>query len=98
MADEEVWVQLYIGKDKSGQVFDIDHGSKITISALKKAVYQASAKSLEHCDPRSLEIYEAGTEFPTEEAPLRPGLNVPTGSTDEKPLRVVAPVNQSGKN
>jgi hypothetical protein len=68
---------------------------------LKEAVHQASSKSLGHCDAFQLEVYKAGTEFPPkEEDKLRPGELVPPDSTDENPLRVVAPaiVKQQGKN
>jgi hypothetical protein len=95
---EEVWVQLYIGKDKSGDVFDIDHVPN-NISALKKAVHQANSNSLGHCDASQLFVYKAGTESPRiEEVKLRPSSIVPKTTTDENPLRVLAPVNQSGKN
>jgi hypothetical protein len=66
---------------------------------LTEAVYQAKDKSLGHCNAVDLVVYSAGTEFPKEEDELRPGKPVPTDSTDEKPLRVVAPENkQQGKN
>jgi hypothetical protein len=103
---EEVWVQLYIGKDKSGRevksgdVFDIDHVPN-NISALKKAVHQAKGKSLGHCDTADLVVYKAGTESPPkEEDELDPGEAVPTATTSKNPLRVVAPanLNQQGKN
>ena len=97
MADKEVWVQLYIGKTKSGEVFSI-HPVPNNVDHLKKQVYQDSDKVLGHCNAQHLVFYNQGTELPTEEAPLRPGMAVPTGTTDENPLRVVAPVNQSGKN
>jgi hypothetical protein len=90
MADE-VWVQLYIGEDKSGDVFDIDYVPN-NVSALKKAVHQANGNSLGHCDARQLDVYKAGTQFPSkEEDKLRPGSIVPKDATDETPLRVLAP-------
>ena len=94
MADEEVWVQLYIGNDKSGGAFPIEIASlrKDRIHDLAKAVYEAKDKSLGHCDAADLLVYKAGTDFPAEgEAPLGPGKAVPTGTTDENPLVVVAP-------
>jgi hypothetical protein len=100
MPDDEVWVQLYIGEDKCGDVFDIDHVPK-NISALKKAVYDAMDKDLGHCNAARLVVYNRGTGVPEgKEVPLRPGKAVPTGTTDENPLRVVAPAieeNRQGK-
>jgi hypothetical protein len=49
----DVWIQLYIGQDKSGDAFDVDH-VPTNISALKKAVYQARDKSLGHCNAADL--------------------------------------------
>jgi hypothetical protein len=99
---EEVWVQLYIGKDKSGQVFPIEIASlsKDRINDLANAVHQANSNSLGHCDASQLFVYKAGTELPPkEEDPLRPSLIVPKDTTDENPLRVLAPENkQQGKN
>jgi hypothetical protein len=98
MADEEVWVQLYIVKDKSGRVLGIDIASldgKKRIQELATAVYQAKGKSLSHCDAADLVVYKAGTECPSEgEDKLRPSWIVPTDTTDELPLRVVAPARE----
>jgi hypothetical protein len=100
---EEVWVQLYIEKDKSGQVFDIEIASfpRNRISVLARAVHQARGKSLGHCDAADLVVYKAGTEFPPkEEDKLDPGEAVPADTTSKSPLRVLAPAiaNQQGKN
>jgi hypothetical protein len=90
MSEDGVWVQLYIGKDKSGDVFEVPSGNNI--GALKEAVKEKRPNDLANCDAARLEVYNAGGEFPSEdEAPLRPGKAVPTGTTDENPLRVVAP-------
>jgi hypothetical protein len=98
MAEENniiVWVQLYIGEDKSCDVFKMRVGANHDIDDLKKAVHQARGKSLGHCDAADLVVYKAGTEFPTkEEDKLRPSLIVPTDTTDENPLRVLAPLSQ----
>ena len=97
MADKEVWVQLYIGKDKCGDVFDIDHVPN-AVDDLKKKVYQDRDKVLGHCSSQHLVVYDQGTKLPTEEAPLKAREAVSPGTTYENPLRVVAPVgNQSGK-
>jgi hypothetical protein len=99
MAEEdEVWVQLYIGEDKCGDVFRLKMEVKHIIEDLKVAVYQARGKYLGHCDAASLFVYKAGTEFPPkEEDKLRPGKPVPKGN--ENPLlRVVAPATLAGKN
>jgi hypothetical protein len=100
---EEVWVQLYIGKDKSGRVFPIEIASlsKDRINDLADAVYEANGNSLGHCNAAQLVVYKAGTELPRkEEDPLDPWTKVPTDTIGEKPLCVVAPanVNQQGKN
>jgi hypothetical protein len=93
---EEVWVQLYIGGDKSGRVFQVRLvGAKQNIDNLADAVHQANGKSLGHCDARQLDVYKAGTEFPTkEEDKLEPWWDVPKDTTGESPLCVLAP----GKN
>jgi hypothetical protein len=94
MANEEIWIQLYVGKDKSGSVFDIDHVPK-NISALKKAVAEERKDDVGSLHYSKLDVYNPGTEIPPkDEAPLRPGKAVPTGTTDENPLRVVAPPKQ----
>jgi hypothetical protein len=91
MADE-IWVQLYIGEDKSGDVFKMGARGNQDIDDLKKAVHQARGKSLGHCDAADLLVYKAGTQFPSkEEDKLRPSSSVPKDTTDENPLRVVAP-------
>jgi hypothetical protein len=98
---EEVWVQLYIGKDKSGRVFPIEIASlsKDRINDLANAVYEANNNVLGHCNAAQLVVYKAGTELPPkEEDPLDPGEAVPTDTTSKNPLRVLAPVNQQGKN
>ena len=97
MADKEVWVQLYIGKTKSGEVFSI-HPVPNNVDHLKKQVYQDSDKVLGHCNAQHLVFYNQGTELPTEEAPLNAWDGVPKDTTGQNPLRVVAPVNQSGRN
>jgi hypothetical protein len=101
MAEEdEVWIQLYIeGQGKIGRAFKIRVEAQADIDDLAKAVYKDGGKSLEHCEAFQLEIFKAGTEFPPKEKDkLRPGKPVPKDTTDENPLRVMAPVNQSGKN
>jgi hypothetical protein len=86
-----VWVQLYIGEAKCGEVFDIDHVPK-NISALKKAVYDAMDKDLGHCNAARLVVYSTGTDFPKEEeVPLNAWDGVPKDTTGPNPIRVVAP-------
>jgi hypothetical protein len=63
MSSSSVWVQLYIGNDKSGRVFDIDHAPEY-IGALTRAVHQARGKSLGHCDAADPLVYAPGTEQP----------------------------------
>jgi Protein kinase domain len=97
MADDEVWVQLYIGKDKSGRVLGIDIASldgKKRIQELAEAVYNRKKdNALAHTHSDDLFVYKAGTECPAEgEEPLDPGDAVSKHTTSSKnPLRVVAP-------
>jgi hypothetical protein len=90
MSEEaKVWVQLYIGNTKSGDVFKARVGAKEDIDDLKTVVYQARHTSLGHCDAAHLDVYKAGTKLsPKEEVPLDP----------DEILRVVAPdtSNQHG--
>jgi hypothetical protein len=97
MTDNEVWVQLYIGKTKSGEVFSIRPVPN-NVDHLKKAAYAAKDKSLEHCNAADLVVYNAGTDFPKEEeVPLFPDDHVSIDTTARNPLRVVAPEKQPGK-
>jgi hypothetical protein len=92
-----VWVQLYIGKDKSGDVFEVPSGK--SIDAFKKAVHQEAGNLLGHCRPFQLDVYNAGIKCPSEdEAPLSPWEGVPKDITGPRPLRVVAPQKKQGKN
>jgi hypothetical protein len=95
MADNEVWVQLYVGGDKSGDDFQVTANGSINIDGLKKAVYQANDKVLGHCNPPQLAVYKAATDVPPkEEDKLDPGDAVSeytTKNSSEHPLRVVAP-------
>jgi Crinkler effector protein N-terminal domain len=97
MTDNEVWVQLYIGEEECGGAFKVKTAANGDIDDLKKAVKKERTNDLAHCDAARLAVYSAGTEFPKEEDELRPGKPVPTDSTDESPLRVVAPEKQPGK-
>jgi hypothetical protein len=96
----KVWVQLYIGEEECGSAFKVLVEATGDIDDLTKAVYQANDKVLGHCNPPQLAVYKAGTDVPPkEEDKLRPGKPVPTDSTDENPLCVLAPareVNQRG--
>ena len=105
MADDkgEVWVQLYVGEDKSGHVFPIEIASlaKDRIHELTEAVKDKRPNRLAHCDAADLAVYNPGTEFPrNEEDKVDPGDDVSEYTTTSKnPLRVVAPENkQQGKN
>jgi hypothetical protein len=100
MSEEaKVWVQLYIGTAKIGDVFKAKVGAKEDIDDLKTAVYQVAEKLLEHCYAFQLDVYKAGIKLPPkEEVPLDPEEVVPAGTTGRNPLRVVAPdtPNQDG--
>jgi Crinkler effector protein N-terminal domain len=99
MADDkgEVWVQLYIGNDKSRDAFRVKANRNIIIDDLKTAVYQAKDKSLGHCNAADLAVYKAGTDVPPkEDDKLDPGDAVSTHTTknsSKHPLRVVAPAS-----
>jgi Crinkler effector protein N-terminal domain len=95
MAEESnfiVWVQLYIGEDKGGDVFKMRVRANHDIDDLKKALAEECKDDLGSIHYSKLRVYKAGTEFPPkEEDRLRPSLIVPTDTTDESPLRVLAP-------
>ena len=86
-----VWVQLYIGKKTSGSPFKIRVEGESDIDDLKKAVKEACQDDLGSLAHRKLVVYNPGGEFPKEEDKLSPGKHVPTNTTDENPIRVVAP-------
>ena len=100
MSDKEVWFQLYItDTGKSGPVFRVEN--QRDVFALAAAVYQAKDKSLGHCNAADLVFYKPGTEFPPKEKDrLRPTWSVTQDTTDENPIRVVAPAmaEQQGKS
>ena len=102
MADDKVWVQLYIGEKKSGEdPFQVRVAVNSNIDDLKEAAYDKCAKSLAHCEARQLVVYKHGTDLENlkEGDKLKPGKAVPPGTTDDNPLCVVAPENQpQGKN
>jgi hypothetical protein len=108
MADNEVWVQLYVGEAKCGRVFSIDIENlvgKKRIQELTEAVYEKCDDELTHCKAWKLFVYKAGTDVPPkEEDKLDPGDAVSTHTTknsSKHPLRVVAPAilnQQPGKN
>ena len=102
MADGGVWVQLYVGKGKSGEVFDLEPVPK-NISALKKAVKAELLNDLAHCDAAQLVVYKYSPDTedsPKEQDKLWPDIAVPNDTSARTPLRVVAPAieNQQGKN
>ena len=92
-----VWVQLYIGKAETGRAFSIavDSLPNHNVDDLTTAVKEKCPNVLAHCDAFQLTVYNPGGEFPKEDDKLSPGKPVPTNTTDENPLRVVA---QAGKN
>jgi hypothetical protein len=100
MAGKKVWVQLYIGEDKSGRAFKIEVDGKGDVDDLANAVYEANNNVLGHCNEAQVVVYNPGTEIPLNEGDkLDPGDAVSEHTTSSKyPLRVVAPANQSGKN
>jgi hypothetical protein len=100
MAEEvKVLIQLYVGEGMCGRVFQVRVGVNQNIDDLANAVYQAMGTSLGHCDAADLVVYKAGTEFPPkEEDKLRYSLIVPRDTTEDNPLRVLAPAKQQQAN
>jgi hypothetical protein len=99
MAGKKVWVQLYIGEDKSGRAFKIEVDVKGDFDDLANAVYEANNNFLGHCNAAQLVVYNTGTDLPRqEEVKLDPGDPVPKVTTSRNPLRVVAPATEDGKN
>jgi hypothetical protein len=100
MAGKKVWVQLYICKVKDGEVFQVEANGNI--DDLKQAVKKVCQDDLGSLPHYKLAVYEPGVEFPPkEEDKLDPGDAVSkyaTNNDSKNPLRVVVPVNQSGKN
>ena len=99
---EKVWIRLFIhGEGISGEAFEIDHVPN-NVSDLKRVVAKEREGDIWRCHYSKLLVYQAGKEFPPKEADqLSPGEPVPKDTTAEKPLRVVAPANESlsvGKN
>ena len=95
MAGEEktVWVQLYIGKKKSGEdPFQVRVAVNSNINDLKEAVKEKRSNALATCDAADLLVYKLViVDNKNEKVKLKPGNAVPTGTTDENPLVVVAP-------
>ena len=86
-------VQLYVGEDKSGEVFDVPRCKNISV--LKKAVIRDRADDLGQCHPSKVLVYKPGVKYPgNDNDKLSPGKPVPNGSTDENPLLVVAPAKE----
>jgi Crinkler effector protein N-terminal domain len=91
-----VWVQLYIGEEKSGNTFKVLVKATGNIDDLKEAVKEKRPNDLANCDAAQLAVYNAGSKCPSEEEdPLSPCEGVPKDTTCPRPLRVVAP---AGKN
>jgi Crinkler effector protein N-terminal domain len=93
MSDNEIWIQLYVGKDKSGSVFKIRVGANQDIDDLKKAVAEERKDDVGSLHYSKLDVYNPGTEIPLNEGDkLDPGDAVSEHTTSSKnPLRVVAP-------
>ena len=89
---EKIWIQLYIkGEGKCGDPYKVE--IRNDISDLAAAIAKDREVDLGYCHHSKLSVYGAGAEFPpNEQDRLRPGMPVPEDTTDENPLRVVAPV------
>lgn len=87
-----VWIQLYLGQEKSGDVFGISVPVN-NIDSLRKAVKEECKPKLDYCAASDLVVYAAGTDVPIPEGTesLDPWDTVPTNSTGPMPLIVVAP-------
>jgi Crinkler effector protein N-terminal domain len=99
---KRVWIQLYIGDEKSGKAFKIEVNDNDDIDDLSEAAKKKCRTALEHCDAARLDVFKAGTKYPPEEKDkLSPGKTVPLDTTDEMALLVVAPpmkAPEPGKN
>jgi hypothetical protein len=100
MTTTTVWVQLYIGQEKSGDdpfgVYDFSGN----VDQLKVAVKEKCSNTLSHCDAASLKVYTPGTKVPILEGTtsIDPGGEVPKGTNSKGPLIVVAPEKQQQHN
>ena len=97
-----VFVQLYI--KETGKIgYALRVPTQPDLYALEDIVFDKMKNVLPHCAASQLVFYKPGTEYPPkEEDKLKTrGERVPQGSTEENPIRVVAPArteNQFGKN
>jgi hypothetical protein len=96
MTSASVWVQLYYkGETETesvGQSFRIEPIPQ-DVDALKKLVHRELAPELTHCSAARLKVYAAGTNtvpIPEGTKALNPGHPVPTNSTSDLPLIVIA--------
>jgi Crinkler effector protein N-terminal domain len=92
-SSDSVWVQLYIGKKKSGEdPFQVRVAVNSNINDLKEAVKEKRSNALATCDAADLLVYKLViVDNKNEKVKLKPGNAVPTGTTDDHPLIVVAP-------
>ncbi len=85
-----------MGDEKLGssEIVEVPDGSYIT--HFRKAVKEACKRKLTDYDANDLYVYPSGTVVPVESGtlPIGSGKPVPTGTTDEKPLVVIAPQQQ----
>ena len=85
-------VQAFIGRQKIGQSFKIKPVAD-DVDALRKAVKKEIPNSLKAYDASDLLVYRPGTEVPVPRGvkALGSGVTVPSSTTREEPLIVVAP-------
>jgi Crinkler effector protein N-terminal domain len=96
-SSDSVWVQLYIGKKKSGEdPFQVRVAVNSNINDLKEAVKEKRSNALATCDAADLLVYKLViVDNKNEKVKLDPRDPVPMDmDTKEKPLVVVAPARE----
>ena len=93
MTSQSVWIQLYLGTEKSGSVFELRQILN-NVNDLKEEVKKRRSNTLRHVDDTGLKVYRAGTPVPVPKGtdPLEPWKPVPTNTTGPAHLIVIAPV------
>ena len=94
-----VWVKLFIGENDTGaSVFGIYEFNGI-VDGLKNAVKETAQRMLNHCGAFQLAIYPPETKVPFLSTNcMGPGDAVPTDTTSDSPLIVVAPARLQQEN
>jgi len=96
-----VWIQLYLGDQKTGHVTKIRCKFDLDIDDFTKLVKAEAPNYLNTVDPIHLVVYPPGTPLDAlnDNDRLRCGGPVPGGTTDEQPLvMVIAPMRPLQRN